>query len=294
MATTIVTMVPAAEIDVHAPFSAAFAARGKPFASKIVSIGALAGIVTSTMTGLLSQARLFVVLGRQRLLPPRLAQVNPTTHSPVAATIVTGITASVLALFLDINILAELVSVGTLYVFYAVCAGVFFWRCHVPGRTDSRPALLRLASLTITSMALSITFTYNAPWMVLTVLSVLWVVAALYACTLRPTRTPSSRGFSVPLFPLTSVMGVLFTIHLLCSLGWPAYVRFTVWMVVGGLVYGLYGAVKADVEEREARAHGGGDEGERMMGGRERKAEGEGVVPVVQLSRLDHEGPLRM
>lgn len=43
MSTTIVLMVPYLQVDVHAPFSAAFAARGMPIASKIVSFGALAG-----------------------------------------------------------------------------------------------------------------------------------------------------------------------------------------------------------------------------------------------------------
>ena len=68
--------------------------------------------MTSTMTGLLGQSRLFVVLGRERLLPPCLASVNERTGTPIQATVVTGALAAALAFILDIGILAELVSIG--------------------------------------------------------------------------------------------------------------------------------------------------------------------------------------
>ena len=59
--------------------------RGVGWAARVVSLGAVAGTVTSTMTGLLSQARLFVVLGRERLLPGWLAEVSTLTGAPVHA-----------------------------------------------------------------------------------------------------------------------------------------------------------------------------------------------------------------
>lgn len=64
------------------------------------------------MTGLLGQSRLFVVLGRERLLPQRLAAVSPRTGTPIPATLLTGCLAAALALVMDIGVLAELVSVG--------------------------------------------------------------------------------------------------------------------------------------------------------------------------------------
>lgn len=64
------------------------------------------------MTGLLGQSRLFVVLGRERLLPQRLAEVSARTGTPIPATLLTGGLAAALALVADIGVLAELVSVG--------------------------------------------------------------------------------------------------------------------------------------------------------------------------------------
>ena len=290
MAATMVLMVPYSQVDVHAPFSAAFASRGLHWAAKIVSFGAVAGIITSTMTGLLSQSRLFVVLGRERLLPGALARVQPDTNCPLVATVVTGGCAAVLALFLDINILAELVSVGTLYVFYAVCAGVYFRRCHVPGTNQAWPALSCIGAITVASIGLSVSFTYEAPWWVLGIFSVLWAFSAAAMCALRPVRNPAK--FSVPLFPATSVLGILFTIHLLCSLGWPAYVRFAVWMALGAAVYAFYGAKSAEQYEVETK-----DDREEAARQWRRQQNGNGDGTEVQLvgrslPSLDHERPI--
>lgn len=58
------------KIDHRAPFSEAFAAIDMRAIGDIVSIGALTGIVTSVLVNLMGQARVYVILGRERLLPP--------------------------------------------------------------------------------------------------------------------------------------------------------------------------------------------------------------------------------
>ena len=78
-----------------------------------------------------------------------------------------------------------------------------------------------------------------------------YAAAFLTVCSLRVVRAPAR--FSVPLFPVTPALGVFFTVHLVCSLGWPAYVRFAVWMGIGGAVYGLYSARAAEQHEGEVK-----------------------------------------
>ena len=58
------------EIDSTAPYSEAFVSVGMRWAGRIVSLGALTGIVTSVLVNLLGQSRILVALGRQHLLPP--------------------------------------------------------------------------------------------------------------------------------------------------------------------------------------------------------------------------------
>ena len=93
MCLVITGMQPYNQIDVHAPFSAAFDAVGLHWARTIVALGALTGILTSLLGSLLGQARIYVTLGRQQLLPPWLAKVNDRSGTPVHDTQVTMPTA---------------------------------------------------------------------------------------------------------------------------------------------------------------------------------------------------------
>lgn len=63
----------------------------------------------------------------------------------------------------------------------------------------------------------------------------------------------------MPLSPLSPALGVLFTVHLIGSLGWMAYVRFVVWMLLGLVIYAGYGVHAADEREHlEARRYAAG------------------------------------
>ncbi|KAL4458687.1 hypothetical protein ABPG75_013552 [Micractinium tetrahymenae] len=250
MALCIVLMVPYQQIDINAPFSAAFLQAGMAWAAKIVSLGAVLGIVTSTMTGLLGQSRLLVVLGRERLLPPPLAEVSERTGTPIRATLVTGGLAAALAFVLDIGILAELVSIGTLYVFLMVCSGVLYMRYHQPGSGSSPiPILAALAGLVLTAIGFSVAFTFGASWGIVLVFLLLFAVAMASLLALPIRHTPER--FQAPLFPFTPACGIGFTILLTASLGWPAYVRFGAWMLAGLAVYALYGVHGTEQRELE-------------------------------------------
>lgn len=255
MSLDIVMLVPFESIDVHAPFSAAFAAKNMALVSRLISAGALAGIITSTMTGMLSQARLLVVLGRSALLPKALAHIRKGNGTPLIATIVTGAAAACLAFVLDINTLAELVSVGTLYVFCTVCAATILRRCHISGEGSPFPVLWRLAAAVMSAAGASMSYTLGAPIVVPLCFLFLWMTATVLLHILPILRYPSK--FAIPLFPWLPSLGILSTMHLLCSLGWPAYVRFALWMMMGMVIYALFGARSADSEEDKLTGNNG-------------------------------------
>lgn len=99
--------------------------------------------------------------------------------------------------------------------------------------------------------AFTLSFTFGAPWPLPALCLLLWLLATASCYRLPLVYQPSS--FRVPLFPLSPALGVLINIHLIGSLGLPAYVRFAVWMVLGLLIYAFYGIHAA--EEREASQH---------------------------------------
>ena len=128
MSLTLVGMLPYATIDPDAPFAVAFSQRGIKWANGVVAAGALMGIVTSIVVSLYSQTRLLMVLGRERLLPPAFGRVSARTQTPVVATAVTAMGAGLLALLFDLDVLSELVSLGTLAVYALVCMAVLVRR----------------------------------------------------------------------------------------------------------------------------------------------------------------------
>jgi APA family basic amino acid/polyamine antiporter len=284
MAACLALAAPAATIDVAAPFAALFVAHGKPLVARVVALGAATGIVTSTLTGILSAARLFVVLGREALLPRSLARVHARTQTPLTATLLTGALTGAVALLVDIGTLAELVSVGTLYVFWAVCCGVAFRRLHQPGRgPGARPPLAALAALSAAALAAGLAFAHGAPWPVLAALLVVWAAAAAALALMPVLRAPA--GFATPLFPAAPAAGALCTLFLVGSLRWLAFARFALWLLTGAAVYALYGAAGAEALEAEAWRRA------RAAGEAEGAAEEAGGGGALELAALAPERP---
>ena len=97
-----------------------------------VKIGAIAGLSSVVLVLLMAQPRIFFSMARDGLLPKGFARVHPRFKTPYIPTILTGIVAMIVAGFLPINILGELVSIGTLLAFFIVCIGVLILRYRHP------------------------------------------------------------------------------------------------------------------------------------------------------------------
>ena len=131
MSLVITGMVPTPEIDVQAPFAAAFRDKGLGWAESVISLGAVAAITTALLSSLMGQPRVYMVMARDGLLPAWIARVHERFGTPLNASAFTGVTTGALALLVDIETLAQLVSIGTLFVFGSVCAGLLARR-HTP------------------------------------------------------------------------------------------------------------------------------------------------------------------
>ncbi len=122
-------MVPYHRLDKDAPVSNAFEKTGLVWAQVLIAVGALTGITSVLLVSLLGQTRIFMAMARDGLLPMRwFGEIHPTFRTPWKATIVTGIFVALLAGFLPLGILAELVSIGTLFAFTVVCVAVLIMR----------------------------------------------------------------------------------------------------------------------------------------------------------------------
>ena len=97
-----------------------------------VNIGALAGLASVTFATLYGQSRVFYGMARDGFMPPVFARVHPAFRTPHWGTMAIGGVAAALAALFPLDILADLVSIGTLLAFIAVCAGVLILRRRVP------------------------------------------------------------------------------------------------------------------------------------------------------------------
>jgi len=125
----------------------------------LVEVGALIGLSSVVLVMIIAQPRIFMIMGRDGLLPPVFAKIHPRYRTPHINTVITGLGIAALAAVFPLDILGDLVSMGTLIAFVAVCAGVLILR-------HTQPQLPR---------------TFRVPWAPVTcTLGVLSCLALLY------------------------------------------------------------------------------------------------------------------
>jgi APA family basic amino acid/polyamine antiporter len=129
VAGTLTAMVPFDQINKDAPISSAFEKVGLRSARYFISLGALTGITSVLLVMMLSQPRIFLAMARDGLVPSSFfGAVHDKFRTPWKSTILTGIFVGAMGGLLPLDILAELVNIGTLLAFAIVCGAVLIMR----------------------------------------------------------------------------------------------------------------------------------------------------------------------
>jgi APA family basic amino acid/polyamine antiporter len=98
----------------------------------IITLGAVLGLGSVVLVMLLGQSRVFYSMSRDGLMGRWAGKVHPRFRTPYLSTIWVGVIVAIIAGIFPIQILGEMVNIGTLLAFVLVCAGVWILRSKRP------------------------------------------------------------------------------------------------------------------------------------------------------------------
>jgi basic amino acid/polyamine antiporter, APA family len=187
----------------------------------------------------LGQPRIWMSMSRDGLLPKIFSKLHPKYKTPAFSTIITGVFVAVPALFLNLDVVIALTSIGTLFAFVLVCAGVIVLQ-KLPNRHESKFKVPHVSGkyiiplMFIAAVALVVSL---APSHFSNIISkegfpmaIFWFVAAIVAVL----------SF-VKDFSLIPVLGFTSCFYLMAQESHTNWLRFLVWLVIGLVVYFTYG-----------------------------------------------------
>ncbi|KAL9368876.1 hypothetical protein Peur_040075 [Populus x canadensis] len=241
MALSLCLLVPFNMIDKDASFSVAFEKIGWKWASNVVGAGASLGIVASLLVAMLGQARYLCVIGRARLVPSWFAKVNPSTGTPLNATLFLGLCTASIALFTELSIILEIISISTLLVFYMVANALIYRRYVVISHNPPSQTLLFLVLLSSTAIGFSMSWKLDEQWWALPVLGGFMIAITAFFQYMVPSVCQPNEEWSVPFMPWPAVTSIFLNVFLMTTLKAMSFQRFGIWAFLITLFYVLYG-----------------------------------------------------
>lgn len=263
LAATLCLMVPYKQLDGEAAFSSAFDYVGLHWAKYIVALCALAGMTTALLVSAVGQARYLTHIARTHMMPPWLAHVNAKTGTPVNATVIMLGATAIVAFFTKLNILSNLLSISTLFIFTLVAVALLVRRYYVSGVTtpvNHIKFILCIATILGSSTATSIIWGLGGDGWVGYVITVpIWFLGTLALKVLVPqARDPKLWG--VPLVPWLPSASIFINIFLLGSIDKASFERFGVWtgiLLIYYFLFGLHASYDTAKESGENKAADG-------------------------------------
>ncbi|MEO7924592.1 MAG: amino acid permease [Chitinophagaceae bacterium] len=239
LALVLTGMVHYTKLNVGDPLAMVFDERGLKFIGGIVAMSAIIATASVLLVFQLGQPRIWMSMSRDGLLPKIFSRIHPKYGTPSFSTILTGFVVAIPALFLNLNEVLSLTSIGTLFAFVMVCGGILVLQQR-KDRPESKfkvpfvnaqfiyPVLLIAAIILIVTKVPS-HFTEDI-WTKDT-----WPMAAFWVIAITMAILAFLKRLS-----LLPILGMISCFYLMAQETHKVWMRFLIWLVIGLCIYFLY------------------------------------------------------
>ncbi|MES2762009.1 MAG: amino acid permease [Bacteroidota bacterium] len=252
LALVLTGMVSYTALNVSDPLAEVFAVKGIKWMLFIVSIAAVVAMTSVILVFQMGQPRIWMAMSRDGLLPKKFAEIHPKYKTPAFSTLITGLVVGIPIFFVTPKFVLDFTSIGTLFAFVLVCGGVLLMPRNMNAKEKGKFKMPYVNSKfivpVITILGFIMVFTYypnsiygndlnteyNYPMIVF---YIVWVVIAIQSF--------------LKSYSLIPVLGLLSCCYLLTGMGWTNWLMFSVWLLIGLLVYFMYGYKKSNLNKAE-------------------------------------------
>lgn len=247
IALVITGMVHYSELAVGDPLAYVFEkVKSLRWLSGVVAVSAVVAMASVMLVFQLGQPRIWMSMSRDGLLPKAFSKIHPKYKTPSFSTIFTGILVAIPIFFVDINMVTDICSAGTLFAFCLVCGGVLKLRMdpNAPPSKFKTPYVNSkyiVPGLFILCIILMFVFqketvdyylkyeSFNA---FLTKIPVYSFLIGFIIFSVMAFR------YSFSLIPS---LGLLCCFYMLSQLGYKNWLYFLIWLMMGLVIYFIYG-----------------------------------------------------
>jgi len=204
-----------------------------------ISISAILVIASVLLVYQLGQPRIWMSMSRDGLLPKVFARIHPKHKTPSFSTILTGFVVGVPAMFLNLDVVIALTSIGTLFAFVLVCGGVLMLE-QQPNKPVSKFKVPYVSSryiIPILFVGSVVLIALYAPEHFAGLISKTgWPMLCFWCLAAIITVLSAMKKLS-----LIPVLGLTSCFYLMAQESYTNWLRFVIWLVVGLVIYFCYG-----------------------------------------------------
>jgi basic amino acid/polyamine antiporter, APA family len=248
-------MVNYKELAVSDPLAYVFQKHHLNWISGIIGLSAIIAMASVLLVFQVGQPRIWMSMSRDGLLPKRFSSIHPRFKTPAFSTIITGLVVGIPSLFMNFTEVTDLTSIGTLFAFVVVCAGVLKFKSENNNLTKGfRIPYINgkyiIPTLFFAGLFVFIAFyhkqffslfnlnegwnvfKHKIPYLIFIGLT-LWIVIRTYLKS----------------YSLIPVLGLITNLYLMTELGYTNWMRFVIWLLVGLIIYFTYSYKKSKLNK---------------------------------------------